>query len=157
MNNEEALKKVVAMLFSGSFDQMKVLQRLAIEYPVIFVELSGVEDPRKEMDAKIDDFLFLKQKVEAIKYCRTITGWGLKEAKDYCDARGARSLTPTFVPTPKFAPFEGVEAMSMPIRVEKTAIDLDKLMDAISPGSLTEMLREEFDANKDSIKHGATW
>ena len=42
-----------------------------------------------EMNRTIADLWKANDMVGAIKFCRTNTGWGLKEAKDYCDALAA--------------------------------------------------------------------
>ena len=102
----EAYCRVIDLIDAGTINHRAVSMALAKMRPDVFLAIHDAVDgagasQEVQMDRKILDFWASGQKVEAIKFCRNETGWGLKEAKDYCDALGARGVPNIEPSTPK--------------------------------------------------------
>lgn len=76
-------------------DFREMVFAVAMEYPEEFckvmAKISGEEQLAWEDAMRNDVIAMAKQgegKIQAIKYVRSLTQWGLKEAKDWCDALG---------------------------------------------------------------------
>lgn len=97
--------RIIDMIEGNTVDYRGVGLALAKARPDIFVAIhdeingdttvDGVNKEKAAMNAAIRSMYSAGDKVAAIKHCRTVTGWGLKEAKDYCDALFA---SPTSAP-----------------------------------------------------------
>jgi ribosomal protein L7/L12 len=90
---QEAYGRVIDLIANDAIDFRAIGLSLAKARPDVFLALhdlnaNPVVDQRVEMDNEIRKLYSMSQKVAAIKLCREKTGWGLKEAKDYCDAIG---------------------------------------------------------------------
>lgn len=87
----EAYGRVIDLVANDAIDFRAIGLSLAKARPDVFLALhdlaaNPINDKRAEMDNAIRKLYASGSKVEAIKMCRQETGWGLKEAKDYCDA-----------------------------------------------------------------------
>ena len=88
---QEAYGRVIDLVANDAIDFRAIGLSLAKARPDVFLALhdlaaNPVMDQRVAMDNEIRKLYAIGQKVAAIKFCREQTGWGLKEAKDYCDA-----------------------------------------------------------------------
>lgn len=93
----EAYCRVIDLIDAGTINHRAVSMALAKMRPDVFLTIHDAVDgagcsQTNLMDRAILDFWKDGHRVEAIKFCRQETGWGLKEAKDYCDALGARGV-----------------------------------------------------------------
>ena len=78
--------RINEMLYNHYFDESKLVVALASEYPDIFLRLTGkIVD--SDIWSTVDPHIHAERKINAIKEYRTITGCGLKEAKDAVEAR----------------------------------------------------------------------
>lgn len=103
---KEAYGRVIDLVANDAIDFRAIGLSLAKARPDVFLALHDLaanptNDKRVEMDNAIRKLYASGSKVEAIKFCRQETGWGLKEAKDYCDALGARGVPNTVPSTAK--------------------------------------------------------
>lgn len=74
--------QVLEIVVHNHIDYSEIGKRVAIEYPAIFLMMAG----KYSDNGKIKSLIIQGKMVEAIKTRRTLTGEGLKEAKEYCDA-----------------------------------------------------------------------
>jgi ribosomal protein L7/L12 len=93
----EAYGRVIDLVANDAIDFRAIGLSLAKARPDVFLALHDLaanptNDKRVEMDNAIRKLYSVGSKVEAIKMCRQETGWGLKEAKDYCDALDGTAL-----------------------------------------------------------------
>jgi len=102
VNMKDINKRLIKVLMSQqSVDSNEIATRLALIAPELFIDL--IETPDEKLDnikvtvtyadvrarsfhARIGNELVSGNKVAAVKLTRELTGWGLKEAKDNCDA-----------------------------------------------------------------------
>lgn len=117
----KAYAEAIDILMSDNVDYKEIAVALAKACPEVFVGIAN----GKRVTVKVDDAAYENfkreiltligagEKIAAIKHCRTLTGYGLKEAKDYCDAldNGDEVVTP--------ACFKGAFKTSMEIDVEE--------------------------------------
>lgn len=102
----EAYAQVIEMLANESVDYKIIAVGLAKVAPDLFLalrsskaDLSDESLADRKMDQQILEWYRGGQKVTGIKFCRDRTGWGLKEAKDYCDALALRGMSNATVAT----------------------------------------------------------
>lgn len=88
----EAYSKAIDILMGGDVDYKAIAITLAKTCPEVFVEIASKrsafcqpDDLLEHFNNEIRSMMHKNQKVDAIRYCRTQTGMGLKEAKDYCE------------------------------------------------------------------------
>lgn len=74
--------QVLDIVLHNDIDYVEIGKRVALEYPAIFLMMTGNYATTKE----IKNFIIEGKMVSAIKARREMTGEGLKEAKEYCDA-----------------------------------------------------------------------
>lgn len=86
---DEYSKLIFDLITNGhQFDYAQIAFNLAKENPRMFCDLAGIlKDANKNFNIVVDPFIKAGQQIQAIKELRTLTGWGLKESKDYCDDR----------------------------------------------------------------------
>lgn len=87
---QEAYSRVIDLIAENAIDYRAIGLALAKTQPAAFLLLhDAVSGAFNSVDASMDVAMvaLIKQNkfVEAIKHCRTVKGWGLKEAKDYAD------------------------------------------------------------------------
>lgn len=86
---QEAYSRVIDLIAEDAIDYRAIGLALAKTQPAIFLAIhdavSGIGDNAK-MDQEMAALIKQEKFVEAVKHCRTVKGWGLKEAKDYADA-----------------------------------------------------------------------
>jgi ribosomal protein L7/L12 len=84
----DAYKKVIEIITSGKdIDHSAMLNKLAMDYPEIFVEIYTEIQPKivSEYDKTIINFLINEKPVEAIKLIRDNYDLSLSSAKDVVD------------------------------------------------------------------------
>lgn len=96
----ESYGRVIDLIANDAVNFRAIGLQLAKSRPDVFLALHDhveceIVNPHAGMDEEIRKLYAVGQKVAAIKFCRERTGWGLKEAKDYCDALGAAPKPPT--------------------------------------------------------------
>lgn len=74
--------QVLDIVLHNDIDYVEIGKRVALEYPAIFLMMTGNYATTKE----IKNLILEGKMVSAIKARREMTGEGLKEAKEYCDA-----------------------------------------------------------------------
>lgn len=70
-----------------------ILERQDIDYRAVVFEVGRIApavliravDKPPQWERKARELIGSDLYIEAIKHCRSVTGWGLKEAKDACD------------------------------------------------------------------------
>ncbi len=91
----EAYAMAIGLIADNKVDYRELGVRLAQVNPEMFVKLvefkptTAANVQKAKMDREIAEMNKRGERVAAIKRCRELTGWGLKEAKDYCDDIGA--------------------------------------------------------------------
>lgn len=88
----EAYCRVIDLIDTGTINHREVSLALAKMRPDVFLAIHDAVNGAVQMDRTILNFWKNGQKIEAIKFCRGVTGWNLKEAKNYCDALGLRGI-----------------------------------------------------------------
>lgn len=87
---QKAYSRVIDLIVEDAIDYRAIGLALAKTQPAIFLAIhdavSGVSDGDAKMNQEMAALIKQDKFVEAIKLCRTVKGWGLKEAKDYHDA-----------------------------------------------------------------------
>lgn len=86
----KARKDAVQIIGKGiDYDQrLDMLIFIAADFPSVFMKAAQKANVIKNPDEWKEhskELIRAGQFVEAIKWCRSCTGWGLKEAKDACD------------------------------------------------------------------------
>ncbi len=99
--SDKARKQILGLLSNGDLDSTfhdpernkQFLYKLAGMYPATFMRVYNelhsplpLESVEEEWVAVCRYYAENNKLLEAIKACRTATGWGLKEAKDFCDS-----------------------------------------------------------------------
>jgi len=88
---QEAYAQVIDLIADNATDYRAIGLLLAKVSPAAFLTLHDATkggcttDSKAKMNRDMAHLLKQDKFVEAIKHCRTVTGWGLKEAKDYAD------------------------------------------------------------------------
>lgn len=92
--------KAKDIFYAQTFDAHEVLRGMAEKYPLEFLKLVALHEVQpkvtkltSDQEADVKDYVGCNQVVTAIKYVRSITGWGLKEAKAYVDQYRSQPLT----------------------------------------------------------------
>ena len=89
--------EAIEILANRSMDYRRFAVEIAKSSPALFVKVASqigtsnrADDGEGPFDQRLDDAIVSlmdrHQKVEAIRLHRTMTGQGLKESKDYCEA-----------------------------------------------------------------------
>jgi ribosomal protein L7/L12 len=99
----EAYCRVIDLIDAGTINHRAVSMALAKMRPDVFLTIHDAVDgagasEELQLDHELLDIMARGNLVEAIKHHRTVTGMGLKESKDYCDALKARGV-PNSVPS----------------------------------------------------------
>jgi len=89
MEQKEAYGMAIDVLLDGEVDYRRMCITLAKELPELFLDVYAASRKSETTNAHRDKILELmraSKKVEAIKLHRTVTGLGLKDAKDAVEA-----------------------------------------------------------------------
>lgn len=81
--------KVIELLLNGSVNLRDVAVTLAKSDPALFLRLAGVKE-EASWHSTVMQLILNNERVNAIKIVREMTGLGLKNAKDVCDAVAGR-------------------------------------------------------------------
>lgn len=92
---QEAYSRVIDLIAENAIDYRAIGLALAKTQPAAFLLLhDAASGAFNSVDASMDVEMvaLIKQNkfIEAIKHCRTVKRWGLKEAKDYADVLRGR-------------------------------------------------------------------
>jgi hypothetical protein len=88
---EEAYGRVIDLLMSGSVNHQSISVALAKSNPEAFLAIRDhVSSPAGSpvllaMNREAMEMIRNGRFVDSVRFIRSQTGWGLKEAKDYCD------------------------------------------------------------------------
>lgn len=102
----EAYCRVIDLIDAGTINHRAVSMALAKMRPDVFLTIHDAVDGTGanveiQLDHELLDIMARGNLVEAIKHHRAVTGAGLKESKDYCDALKARGVPNATLSTAK--------------------------------------------------------
>jgi ribosomal protein L7/L12 len=94
--SKEAYCKVIDLITTDKVDFKKIALGLAKECPEVFIALhESKSETLTSMEHELLTIMNSGTRVGAIKRHREMTGLGLKESKDFCDALYARGASPS--------------------------------------------------------------
>lgn len=107
MSEAEAYGRVIDLIAEEAIDWRRIGLALAKANPSAFLVIHDTilaaphssEGRQVQMDQLCLELTREGRHVEAIKHCRAVTGWGLKEAKDHCDALRDGKIKPVAAAT----------------------------------------------------------
>ncbi len=93
--NKDNLGKIINIIGNPATDYKAIAIQVAIAYPTTFLKcakLSIKEFPMSNVEKAVFPYINGGELINAIKEYRSLTGSGLKEAKDACEALRAKWL-----------------------------------------------------------------